>query len=93
MQFHRVKKYFSECFFSVASPPSTQWVKGAIKRPGALRAWASREGGMVSRNGSEVISDRWLNSKIAAANKGQLAQPQLGQVRLAEQFRRWRTAG
>ena len=58
------------------------WIKGAIKRPGVLRAKAARAGAMIQRGGRKVIKSAFLAMK--ARGKGRTGR----QARLAQTLRK-----
>ncbi len=58
------------------------WIKGAIKRPGALRAKAARAGAMIKSGGRKVIKSAFLAMK--ARGKGRTGR----QARLAQTLKK-----
>ena len=62
--------------------PSKNWIKGAVKRPGALRAKAKRAGKITAKG---TIDMRWLRAQ-AKGGGTTLAR----QARLAQTLRRLR---
>jgi hypothetical protein len=61
--------------------PSKNWIKGAVKRPGALRAKAKRAGKITAKG---TIDMRWLRAQAKVG--GTLGK----QARLAQTLRRLR---